>query len=381
MIASLADWPSAAFARPMFLTLLLLLPLIAWRRSRRMQRSAIRFSTLAPLRQAGATWAVRARHIVPALRMLAVGLLIICLARPQKGDEETRIFSEGIAIQLLIDRSSSMLAEDFSLDGKRVNRLEAVKAVATNFVLGDKEADLLGRPNDLIGMIAFAGYADSFCPLTLDHAYVAETLAQTQIVDTQNREEDGTAIGDAIALGVLRMRDLAKQREAMLLNRVRSKVIVLLTDGEQTRGDLLPEKGAELAKAEGIKIYAIGVGTRGMAPMPSVDLFGQKRMVPTPVSIDEETLKSVAQTTGGEYFRATDTDSLRRIYARIDELEKVETEEKRYLQTAELATQAVMYDIAWLPSWLRTTPPLLLVVLSLLALEVILANTRFRKIP
>jgi len=381
MMTALGDWLNSAFARPMFLTLLVLLPLVGWRWSRRKRRTAIRFSTLGPLRAAGTTWAVRARYVVPGLRMLAVGLLIVCLARPQKGDEETRIFSEGIAIQLLVDRSSSMLAEDFSIEGERVNRLEAVKAVAASFVLGDAKSDLPGRPNDLVGMIAFAGFADSFCPLTLDHAYVAETLAQTEIVDPANRDEDGTAIGDALALAVLRMRDLAKHREAMQLNRVKSKVMVLLTDGEQTRGDLTPEKGAELAKAEDIRVYTIGVGTRGMAPMPSVDLFGRKRMVPTPVSIDEETLKRVAQITGGEYFRATDTDSLRRIYARIDELEKTETEEKRYLQTAELATQAVTLDVSWLPGWLRTTPPLLLVVLGLLAIEVVLANTRFRRIP
>ncbi len=382
MMGGWMDILHQAFGRPMFLTLLAVLPLVGWRWSRRTQRSAIRFSTLAPLRRAGTSWAVRARHVVPVLRMLAVALLVICLARPQKGDEETRVVSEGIAIQLLVDRSSSMLAEDFSLEGKRVNRLEAIKAVATNFVLGNKDADLPGRPDDLVGMIAFAGYADSFCPLTLDHAYVADTLAQTKIVETGNRDEDGTAIGDALALAVLRMRDLTKHREAMKLNRIRSKVLVLLTDGEQTRGDLSPEKGAELAKAEGIKIYTIGVGTRGMAPMPQTNPFtGRIELRPTPVSIDEDTLKRVAAATGGEYFRATDTDSLRNIYKRIDELEKTKTEEKRYLQTAELATQTVVLDIAWLPRWLRTTPPLLLVVLALLALEIVLVNTRFRKIP
>lgn len=381
-MSAIVDLLSRVFARPMFLTLLVLVPLIWWRWARKPQRSAIRFSTLAPLRMAGQTWAVKARWIVPALRSLAVILLIICLARPQKGDEETRIVSEGIAIQLLVDRSSSMLAEDFSIDGERVNRLAAVKSVATKFVLGDRSADLTGRPDDLVGMIAFAGYADSMCPLTLDHAYLAETLSDTQIVDpSEGRDEDGTAIGDAVALAVLRMRDLARDRDALKANRVKSKVIVLLTDGEQTRGDLSPEQGAELAKADDIKIYTIGVGTRGMAPMPGVDIFGRQTMTPRPVTIDEETLKKVAKLTGGEYFRATDTESLRRIYQRIDELEKTETEEKRYLQQAELATQAVTLDIDWLPRWLRTTPPLLLVVIGLLVVEIVLANTRFRRIP
>ena len=364
-----------SFAHPAAFALLAVVPLIWWRWLGRKPHAALRFSSLSNLRGLGATLTVRARHFVPVLRSLVVVVLVICLARPQKGDEETRVVSEGIAIQLLVDRSSSMLAEDFRLNGQRVNRLEAVKAVATEFVLGKEGEDLSGRPDDLVGMIGFAGYADSKCPFTLDHAYLIDTLAKTEIVDPQKyRDEDGTAIGDAIALGVLRMLDLATRREVLEANRVKSKVLVLLTDGEQTRGDLTPQQGAELAKAEDIKIYTIGVGTRGMAPMPYVDLFGRKQLVSQPVTIDEETLKEVALITGGEYFRATDTDSLKKIYARIDELEKTETEEKRYLQHAEMATQAVSIDGI-------TYPPLLLVVIALLAGEVLLVNTCFRKIP
>jgi Ca-activated chloride channel family protein len=371
------------FARPMFLTLLALLPLIWWRWSRPGRRAAVRFSTLAPLRDAGCSWAVRARHIVPVLRSLTLMLLIVCLARPQKGNEETRIVSEGIAIQLLVDRSSSMLAEDFTLDEKRVNRLEAVKSVATKFVLGDKKSDLPGRPDDLVGMITFAGYADSLCPLTLDHAYLADTLSRTQCVQPGDRnQEDGTAIGDALALAVLRMRDLTRDREAMQANRVKSKVLVLLTDGEQTRGNFSPQQGAELARAEDIKVYTIGVGTRGRAPAPQIDPWtGRVVMGRVITNIDEATLRDIAERTGGEYFRATDAESLRNIYARIDELEKTETEEKRYLQKAELATDAVTFALPGLPRWLRTTPPLLLVVLGMLTLEVILAHTRFRRMP
>ena len=327
------------------------------------------------LRKRGATWAVRGRVIVPILRTLAVIALIICLARPQKGDEETEIVSEGIAIQLLVDRSGSMRAEDFTINGKRANRLEAIKAVATDFVMGDPDNDLDGRPNDLVGMITFAGFADSKCPLTLDHAYLCDALAKTEIVSPEEgQEEDGTAIGDAIALGVLRMLDLAKRREAMDANRVKSKVLVLLTDGEQTRGELTPQQGAELAKAEGIKVYTIGVGTRGTAKIPvQHPIFGLQYQT-VPVNIDEKTLTTVADMTGGEYFRATNTDSLKKIYARIDELEKTETIEKRYLQHAELATSAVTVGGI-------TYPPLLLVVIGFIVLEVILVNTRFRKIP
>lgn len=360
----------------MFLTLLVLLPLIWWQWASRRQRSAVQFSTLEHLRVQGRTWAVRARYLVPFLRTLAVGLLIFCMARPQKGDEETRIITEGIAIQLLIDRSGSMLAEDFQIEGRRVNRLVAVKDVATNFVVGKPEADLPGRPDDLVGMISFAGYADSVCPLTLDHAYLVETLKQTEIVDARKfRDEDGTAIGDAIALAVLRMRDLAKRRAALDANRVKSKVLVLLTDGEQNAGELTPKQAARLAAEEEIKIYTIGMGSQGMALYPAVDPFtGAKRYVRQPSNLDETTLKMIAEETGGEYFRATDTDSLRLIYARIDELERTETEEKKYLQHAELSTQAVRFG-----EW--TVPPLLLVVLGLLAVEVLLANTRFRKLP
>jgi Ca-activated chloride channel family protein len=374
--------------RLMFLTLLALTPLIWWRWSNRGGRPAMRFSSLENLRRRGTTWAVRARFIVPLLRTLAVLLLIVCLLGPQKGDEETRITSEGIAIQLLVDRSGSMIAEDFQIEGKRVNRLDAIKQVATAFVLGDTSADLGGRPDDLIGMIAFASYADSICPLTLDHSYLCDTLSKTEIVDASRYEdEDGTAIGDAIALGVLRLSDLAERREVMRVNRVKSKVLVLLTDGSQTAGDLTPQQGAELAKADDIKIYTIGVGSRGMAPMPRV-FMGRVQYVPTRVTIDEATLQEVAEITGGEYFRATDTASLKHIYARIDELEKTETEEKRYLQHTELATHAVTLEpsklpswLAGLPAWARTTPPLLVAVIVLVALEIVLVNTRFRKIP
>ncbi len=357
-----------------FLYLLALLPLIWWRWLRRSRHSAIKFSSLDNIRKLGTTWAVKARVVVPILRTLAVALLIVCLARPQKGEEETRVISEGIAIQLLVDRSGSMRAEDFTINNQRANRLEAIKAVATDFVLGDEDEGLQGRPDDLVGMITFAGYADSICPLTLDHAYLCDTLSRTEIVDSENQDEDGTAIGDAIALGVLRMKDLSRRREALEANRVKSKVLVLLTDGEQTRGDLSPVEGAELAKAEGVKVYTIGVGTRGVAMVPRQHPFFGKQDIPIRVNIDEKTLKEIADMTGGEYFRATDTDSLRRIYARIDELEKTETEEKRYLQHAEMATTAV--EVGGI-----TYPPLLLVVLGLLALEVLLVNTRFRKIP
>jgi len=220
---------------------------------------------------------------------------------------------------------------------------------------------LEGRPEDLIGMIAFAMYPDSKCPLTLDHDNVLAVLDQTEI----DLEQSGTrtAIGDAVALGVERLMDIDRRREADDRKNVKSKVMILLTDGESNAGEITPTRAAELAATTGTKIYTIGAGTRGTAPFPMRDFSGRVRLVPQRVSIDEDTLKEIARITGGTYFRATDTSSLESIYAKIDELERSETEEKRYLQYSEKA------------------PWLLGLAFAMLGLEVGLVNTRFRKIP
>lgn len=355
---------------PWMLCLLVLLPLIWWRWLRRAPHGCVRFSSVAWLKRQGASFRVKARHVIPLMRTLTVGLLIICLARPQKGNEETRVFSEGIAIQMLVDRSSSMKAMDFAVGGKRVDRLAAVKNVFKDFVLGGKE--LKGRPDDLIGMVSFAGFADSNCPLTLDHAFLIETLDDIEIVD--ERSEDGTAIGDALGLAVERLRDLDRRRDVVEANRIKGKVIILLTDGENNAGDISPEKAAELAKTYGIKVYTIGVGTTGVAPMPVPDPFGGIDLRRVRVTVDEDTLKRIAGITGGRFWRATDTNSLREIYTEINALEKTKTEEKRYMQFAELATEGVR-----LGSF--NVPPLLAFVFGLLAAEILLVNTRFRKVP
>jgi Ca-activated chloride channel homolog len=235
--------------------------------------------------------------------------------------------------------------------------------------------DLEGRPDDMIGLVTFAGYPDSKCPLTLDHSFLVSTLEQSQIVSPETAaEEDGTAIGEALALAVERLSDLDRRREVAKVNRVKNKIIVLLTDGENNRGDIAPEKAAEMAKAMGITIYTIGAGTDGWAPMSQVDVIGRRRMGRVRVSIDEDTLRDIAKITGGRYWRATDTESLKEVYAEINELEKTETEEKRYLQYKELATEGLRlggFDI----------PPLLVIAMVLLILEVVLVNTRLRKIP
>lgn len=352
------------------LSLLVLLPLIWWRWLVRQPHSAVRFSSISWLKHQGGSFRVKSRHILPMLRTMSVGLLIVCLARPQKGNEETRIFSEGVAIQMVVDRSSSMQAMDFNVGGRPVDRLTAVKKVFEEFVMGDE--GLGGRPDDLIGMVTFAGYADGQCPLTLDHAYLVSTLSQIEIVG--ERSEDGTAIGDAIALAVLRLGDLDRKRGVLEANKIKSKIIILLTDGESNRGEIPPAKAAELAATDGIKIYTIGAGTTGIAQIPVPGPFGDTVLQRIRVTVDEETLKQIASTTGGRFWRATDTDSLREIYAEIDLLEKTETEEKRYMQYAEIATEGL--DLGWV-----NVPPILVIVLIAVALEILLANTRFRKIP
>lgn len=354
-----------------FLLLLALTPLVWWNWMNRARRPAVTFSSIEPLRKAGVPWAVRLRWIVPVLRTLAIVLLIVCLARPQQTDQEIRRFSEGIAIQLVVDRSGSMRAEDFQLDGQQANRLEAVKRVVEDFIMGSD--DLPGRPDDLIGLIAFASFPDSICPLTLDHEHTVDTITDVETAFGSN--ESGTAIGDAIALGVERLHSLEARREQLRRNRVKSKIMILLTDGENNMGDINPVTAAELAATYDIRIYTIGAGTRdALAPIPMQDPFGRIVMRNVPVSIDEDTLKQIAEITGGQYFRATDTNSLAEIYARIDELEKTEVEEKRYVHYSELAVESVR---------LRGTklPPLLLVVFLLLGLEIFLSSTKFHAVP
>ena len=353
------------------LTLLVLLPVIWWRRRRGSRPGALAFSAIGPLREVGATWAVRVRWIVPALRGGALALLIVCLARPQKANEHTRIFTEGIAIQLIVDRSGSMLAMDFKMDGRDVSRLKVVKKVVEDFVEGGE--NLPGRPADLIGLIAFATWADTMCPLTLDHGHLIDAVRETEV--SPNEQDRATAIGDAIALGVERMAGLEKRRDLGGVP-IKSKVMILLTDGESNAGDIDPITAAKMAAAFDIRIYTIGAGTdRGTARIPVTDRFtGQIVQRQIPVSIDEASLRQIAEITGGRYFRATGADALEQVYARIDELERTEIEQQRYTDYKELSVESVKLGGLSLP-------PLLGVVLVLLAAEVALANTRLRTLP
>ena len=357
-------------ANTWFLLLLLLLIPAVWMFVARRRSQSIAFSSIAAASATGATWKTKTRWILPTLRLLAIGLLIVSIARPQLGRKVTTIDSEGIAIELVVDRSGSMQAMDFEVDGQPVDRLTAIKDVAGKFVHG--EGSLPGRFADLVGLVTFAGHADGVSPLTLDHTYLTARLRQTNIVKDQ--AEDGTAIGDAISLALEKLQSLdgRNQEEA---NQVKSKVVILLTDGENNAGVVDPLQAAELASTLGVKIYTIGVGTTGRAPVPVTHpLTGRKSIQWAEVHIDEETLQKIADTTGGKYFRATNTESLREIYAEIDALEKSRVEEQHYVDYRELAIEPLAAGFV-------TVPPLVLLAFLALGLQCILAATIYRQVP
>ena len=353
------------FFSPWYFLLLCLLPLVVWRLFAPRRKSAVRFSSVNLARQLTPTLRQRLMWLPGALTTAAVLAMIVGLAQPREGREQTVTDSEGIAIEMVVDRSGSMQAMDFQVDGEHVDRLTAIKNVAGKFVAGGDK--LKGRFSDLVGLITFAGYADGETPPTLDHAFLVSQLNNTQIVN--NRSEDGTAIGDAISLAVEKLNALdARQKE-----KVQSKIVILLTDGENNAGQLDPIQAAELAETMGIKVYTIGVGTKGQAPMPVEDPFtGQQTIQWVRVSIDEETLTKVATITGGQYFRATDTDSLEKIYNEIDQLEKTNVEAHHFVDYRELAIQP--YAAAGF-----SVPPVLLIAFILLAARLLLQQTWLRE--
>lgn len=329
------------------LLLLLLLPLLwlLWRR--REWRPALRFSDLGALRAAGGRWPRRLRNALPVLRLAALAGLVIAVARPQRPDETSQVFAEGVAILMVVDTSSSMQDLDLSPPDRRLTRLDVVKDVFRRFVRG--EGGLPGRPNDLIGMIRFALYPDSVCPLTLDHDTLLEILAQTHLT-VPGSPEDRTAIGDALALAVARLTDLQRTAGSGQQYTVKSRVVILLTDGENNAGEISPEQAGQLAAAQGIKVYAILAGT-GQA-------VGWQRL-----PLDDRALRQIAEVSGGKFFHARDRRSLEQVYAEIDRLERTRTEERRYVYFGELGR------------------PWLLAAFACLALQTLLEATRLRKIP
>ena len=328
-------------ASPWFLLLLPLLPLLVRYALRAERRAALRYPTLSVLRAVAPAGAGRRHLVLPALRALALGLIVVALARPQLGAAESRVHREGVDVVLAVDVSGSMLAEDFTLGEQRVNRLEVVKSVVEEFVKN--------RPEDRIGLVLFASRPYTQCPLTLDHGWLMQNLRRAKI----GMIEDGTAIGSALATAVNRLRPSTAP----------SRFVVLLTDGENNAGPITPQTAAEAGAALGIKVYTVGAGTRGLAPFPAQDFFGNKVYRPMQVDVDEDTLKKIALTTGARYFRATDTASLREVYAEIDRAEKTRFEAPEFLDHREL--------YPWL-AW---------PALALVLLEVGLRETRLRKLP
>ncbi len=336
------------FRDPLFLLVALAAPFVFWAASR--STSAVRYSSLSLADRAPRSWRARLSKLPAVLMAIAVASLAVALAGPRTPDAETKVSREGIAIMMVVDRSGSMQARDLVKDDLSVDRLAVVKDVFQEFVLGGDAGR--GRPDDAIGLVTFAGYADSLCPLTLDHGNLVTMVADLEIV--KRRDEDGTALGDGLALAIERLR----RSEA------KSKIAILLTDGVNNTGSIAPDQAAELAVTQGIKVYCIGAGTEGLAPFPAVDPFsGRQVLRRTYVEIDEETLKEIANQTGGRYFRATDRDGLAEIYAEIDRLERTKVTEIQYLQYTE---HYVMFVVA---------------ALTLMALATLTGATLFRSLP
>ena len=306
--------PRFELAHPWYLlAAFVVVPLVWW--SRR-AAGRVTFSSLAAL-PAGATWRTRFAWVPDALVGVAGLCLAVALAGPRAGIEGSRIRREGIAIAMVVDTSSSMLALDLSTPDREQTRLDAVKRVFEQFVRGSK--GLRGRPDDLVGLVSFARYADTRSPLTLDHDNLAR--AANELAITTDPAEDGTVVGDGLALAIERL------REAPLP----SKVAILLTDGVSNAGEIAPTAAAELAHDAGVKVYTVGAGTNGTARIKFTDpRSGQTFEDEVPVEIDEETLRAIAERTGGQYFRATDFGALRQVYREIDRLERAKIDEDRY---------------------------------------------------
>jgi len=324
------------FADPLYLYILAVIPaMVAFYVIKQQKTTAsLRMPALQSFTGARITFRHYLRHILFALRIIAFALLIIVLARPQATDKFQNTSTEGIDIVLTLDISGSMLARDF-----RPDRLEASKNVATEFISG--------RPYDRIGLVVFSGESFTQCPLTTDHAVLVNLLREIQ----SGMIEDGTAIGMGLATAVNRIKD----------SEAKSKVIILLTDGVNNRGEIAPATAAGIAKTYGIRVYTIGVGTQGMAPYPVQTPFGIQYQN-MPVEIDEAILQEISQTTGGKYFRATDNDKLVQVYNEIDKLEKSKIDVKQFSRKEEKFL---------IPA---------LVAFCLLILEVLVRNTLFRNL-
>lgn len=358
---------------PWVLLLLLLLPALSYLSLRRRRQAAVRFPSLRDIRHCPVSLRLRLRPLLNVMRFVCIALLIVALARPRKGTLLSEISTEGVAIEVVADRSGSMQTE-MDYFGRKLNRFEVVKKVFSDFISGDKKG-LTGRSNDLVGLVTFARYADTTCPLVLSHNVLLEFLKKTEIV--RLRSEDGTAIGDAIALAAARLKkaeEEMRQRKARLIRsgqrtldeqesgfKIKSKVIILLTDGMNNAGRYDPLQAARLAKEWEIKIYSIGIGSAQAYTTIQTPLGTYK--MPTGQNLDEGLLKSIAEITGGFYGRADNAEALHRIVEKINELEKTEVKSIQYAQYSE---RFGLWTLG---------------ALIMLALEILAGCTVFRKVP
>ena len=329
------------FLQPEWFWAFTVLPLIVLWRGRRGPVAAVEYSDVSLAREIARRTRSRIGGVVWLLPIIAAALMIVGLARPQRAHSRTEITAKGIDIVLGLDVSGSMQALDFTVDNYRVNRIAVVKSVVSRFI--DE------RPNDRIGLIAFAASPYIVSPLTLDHDWLLQNLERINV----GIGDDGTAIGSAIAAAVNHLRTTT----------AKSKVVILLTDGVNNSGKISPLAAAEAARALGVKVYTIGVGVRGKAPIPVRDEAGKIHMMTMVVDVDEKTLQAVASKTGGLFYRATDTDSLQKIYEQINQYETSAQSVQKFEHVEEL------YRWPLFPS------------LGLLALGVILQQTRFRRLP
>lgn len=332
------------FGRPYLLLLLLLLPLLAWLKGRKGNPPAFVYSSVQLVRGMVNVTRTRSGQFLNALRWLALALFIVALAQPRLTQSETRVSASGVDIVVALDMSGSMRAEDFEIGGKRVNRFLLARQVLSDFISK--------RPSDRLGLVVFASEAFIAAPLTLDHEYLQKNLGRLELGAI---DENRTAIGSALSMSVNRLRDVASK----------SKIVILMTDGQSNAGKLSPLTAAEAAAALKVKVYTIGVGSDGEAPTPvgRNPFTGQMMYRNMPVDIDEETLQKVAEMTDGKYYRADNTERLQSIYNEIDALEKTETDVKKYSHHRELASWAIGPG------------------LGLLLVEFLLRHSRFRRLP
>jgi len=331
-----------SFGHPYALLLLLLLPVVAWLKGKRGKPPAFVYSSVQLVRGILNVTRAKSGGFLAAIRWLILALCIIALSQPRLTKSETKVSASGIDIAVAIDMSGSMMSEDFEVGGTRLNRLAMAKEVLKKFI--DK------RPSDRIGLVVFATDAYIAAPLTLDHDYLLKNLERLQIGAI---EENRTAIGSGLSTAINRLRELKSK----------SKIVILMTDGQNNSGKVDPLTVAEAAEALKIKVYTIGVGMQGEAPMPVRDIFGRKQYQMVPVDIDEPTLQKIADKTGGKYYRADNAKKFQDIYTEIDKLEKTEAEVKKFSQHREL--------FGWFIS-----PGL-----GLLLLELLLRHTIWRRLP